>query len=168
MAEKIHGSIPHGDGGFGPRSFFGRMFGMKKDTRRVYDLFFTDRRIIRAKISDGISAAITGKVFVNPFAVLSHARKDLDRFKTGEHDPYKEQRENYSSMDIEQIITFDKYNRAVDYSEITKVSITLAAGGKMARFLFETEKEFHVYMFPADYMDRAQQLVKTHLSEKYQ
>ena len=160
--ETVFGSIPHCDGGSTPKSFIKGMFGIGADPRRIYDLLFTDRRIVRAKLSDGIMEAAG-----NPFKVLAAGINDLKRFKTGEHDSYVEQREKYNNMSIQQVIESDKWNVTINYSDINKISLLVTAGKKMVHVKFETSEKEHFYFFPAEFLDRAQQLIKMHLSDKF-
>jgi hypothetical protein len=68
-------------------------------------------------------------------------------------------------MGAEQILTAEKHNMDIPYRKINKVWMSKV--GKMCSIHLITDNQHHDYDFPAVYQDKAQQLVKTFLSEKF-
>jgi|ETNmetMinimDraft_21_1059911.scaffolds.fasta_scaffold21053_4 hypothetical protein len=172
--EIIHGAIPNASGNYVGATIMQNMFKLwGHDEEREFDLIFTDNRIIRAKVSDGITGKKTNLSFglgvigslVDATSELSARVGELKKMGTGDHEAYEEQREKYQSMGVEQILKAEKHNMDISYNDIS--IIWIAKKGKMCAVCFKTDSQRHSYDFPAVYQDKAKQLIQTFLSDKY-
>ena len=173
--EIIHGAIPNASGNYHPATVMKSLFTIKQDEKREYDLVFTDNRIIRAKLSDGVTGKKTNMggffglglvgTLVDAATEVAAEMGELSKVGTGSHEAYEEQREKYQAMGANQILAAEKHNIDVHYNDINIV--WRGQVGKMCSINFKTSEQRHSYDFPAVYKDKAQQLIQTFLSEKF-